>query len=42
MTLAWGLLFKVMPPDDRGAVSGLAIMTKGVGLLGGPLGSRGR
>jgi MFS family permease len=38
MTLAWGLLFKVMPPHDRGAVSGLAIMTKGVGLLGGPLG----
>jgi MFS family permease len=38
MTLAWGLLFKVMPPQDRGAVSGLAIMTKGVGLLGGPLG----
>jgi Na+/melibiose symporter-like transporter len=38
MTLAWGLLFKVMPPRDRGAVSGLAIMTKGVGLLGGPLG----
>jgi MFS family permease len=38
MTLAWGLLFKVMPPRDRGAVSGLAIMTKGIGLLGGPLG----
>jgi len=38
MTLAWGLLFKVMPPRDRGAVAGLAIMTKGVGLLGGPLG----
>ncbi len=37
MTLAWGLLFKLMPPDDRGAVSGLAIMTKGVGLLIGPL-----
>ena len=33
MTLAWGLLFKLMPPRDRGAVSGLAIMTKGVGLL---------
>ena len=37
MTLAWGLLFKLMPPRDRGAVSGLAIMTKGVGLLLGPL-----
>jgi maltose/moltooligosaccharide transporter len=36
MTLAWGLLFKVMPPRDRGAVSGLALMTKGVGLLIGP------
>jgi maltose/moltooligosaccharide transporter len=38
MTLAWGLLFKVMPPHDRGAVAGLAIMTKGIALLGGPLG----
>jgi MFS family permease len=37
MTLAWGLLFKLMPPRDRGAISGLAIMTKGVGLLIGPL-----
>ncbi|HEX2506103.1 MAG TPA: MFS transporter, partial [Gaiellaceae bacterium] len=36
MTLAWGLLFKVMPPGDKGAVSGLALMTKGVGLLVGP------
>jgi hypothetical protein len=27
-----------MPPDDRGAVAGLAIMTKGIALLGGPLG----
>jgi MFS family permease len=36
MTLAWGLLFKVMPRDDLGAVSGLALMTKGVGLLIGP------
>jgi MFS family permease len=25
-----------MPPRDRGAVSGLALMTKGVGLLIGP------
>ena len=38
MTLAWGLLFKVMPAHDRGAVSGLGIMTKGIGLLAGPLG----
>jgi len=38
MTLAWGLLFKVMPAEDRGAVAGLAIMTKGIGLLAGPLG----
>jgi Major Facilitator Superfamily len=36
MTLAWGLLFKVMPRGDLGAVSGLALMTKGVGLLIGP------
>ena len=36
MTLAWGLLFKVMPARDRGAVSGLALTTKGVGLLIGP------
>ena len=38
MTLAWGLLFKVMPPEDRGSVAALAIMTKGVALIGGPLG----
>lgn len=37
MTLAWGLLFKLMPPRHRGAISGLATMTKGVGLLVGPL-----
>lgn len=37
MTLAWGLLFKLMPPDDRGAISGLATTTKGLGLLIGPL-----
>jgi len=37
MTLSWGLLFKLMPERDRGAISGLAIMTKGVGLLVGPL-----
>jgi MFS family permease len=37
MTLAWGLLFKLMPAEERGAVSGLATWTKGVGLLIGPL-----
>src|SRR3972149_4712852 len=37
MTLAWGLLFKLMPPGDRGAISGLATTTKGIGLLTGPL-----
>ena len=35
MTLAWGLLFKLTPPQHRGAVSGLATTTKGVGLLVG-------
>lgn len=37
MTLAWGLLFKIMPPRDQGAITGLAIVTKGVGLIVGPL-----
>jgi maltose/moltooligosaccharide transporter len=37
MTLAWGLLFKLMPPAERGAISGLATTTKGAGLLTGPL-----
>jgi MFS family permease len=37
MTLAWGLLFKLMPPHDRGAIAGLATTTKGVGLIIGPL-----
>jgi MFS family permease len=36
MTLAWGLLLKLMPPTDRGAVSGLAVTTRGIGLLVGP------
>ncbi len=35
MTLAWGLLFKLMPPHDRGAIAGLATTTKGFGLLVG-------
>jgi MFS family permease len=38
MTLAWGLLFKLMPPGDRGAITGLATTTKGIGLIVGPLG----
>jgi MFS family permease len=37
MTLSWGLLFKLMPASDRGAISGLATTTKGIGLLIGPL-----
>jgi MFS family permease len=37
MTLAWGLLFTLMPPADRGAIAGLATTTKGLGLLIGPL-----
>jgi MFS family permease len=37
MTLAWGLLFKLMPAEHRGAISGLAVTTKGIGLLFGPL-----
>jgi MFS family permease len=37
MTLAWALLFKVMPPTDRGTITGLATTTKGIGLLIGPL-----
>jgi MFS family permease len=30
-----GFLFKLMPPGDRGAISGLATTTKGLGLLVG-------
>jgi MFS family permease len=37
MTLSWGLLFKLMPAEHRGAVSGIATTTKGWGLLLGPL-----
>jgi len=37
MTLAWGLLFKLMPDADRGAISGLATTTKGFGLIFGTL-----
>jgi MFS family permease len=35
MTLAWGLLYKIVPAEHRGAVSGLATTTKGIGLLVG-------
>ena len=35
MTLAWGLLFKLMPATDRGAIAGLATTTKGLGLIVG-------
>jgi hypothetical protein len=31
-----------MPPDERGAVSGLATTTKGIGLVIGPLWRAGR
>jgi MFS family permease len=37
MTLAWGLLFKVIPARDRGTISGLAVTTRGLGLIIGPL-----
>ena len=37
LTLAWGLLFKLMPAEDRGAIAGLATTTKGIGLVTGPL-----
>jgi MFS family permease len=38
MTLAWGLLFKLMPREHRGAIAGLATTTKGLGLLlGAPI-----
>jgi MFS family permease len=37
MTLAWGLLYKIVPVEHRGAVSGLATTTKGIGILVGPL-----
>jgi MFS family permease len=39
MTLAWGLLFKVIPSSDRGTITGLAVTTRGLGLLIGPLGA---
>jgi MFS family permease len=33
MTVAWGLLYKIVPREHRGAASGLATTTKGIGLL---------
>jgi MFS family permease len=41
MTQAWALLFTVMPDRHRGASSGLATMTKGIGLLVGPIAAGG-
>lgn len=37
MTLAWGLVFKLMPAEHRGTISGLATTTKGAGLIIGPI-----
>jgi predicted MFS family arabinose efflux permease len=37
MTLAWGLVFKLMPSEHRGTIAGLATTTKGVGLIIGPI-----
>jgi MFS family permease len=37
MTLAWGLLFHLMPARHRGAAAGLATTTKGIGLVIGPI-----
>jgi MFS family permease len=35
MTLAWGLMYKLVPERHRGAASGLATTTKGIGLVVG-------
>jgi Na+/melibiose symporter-like transporter len=37
MTLSWAILFKLMPPEQRGAISGIATTTKGWALIAGPL-----
>jgi MFS family permease len=38
MTLAWGLMYKLVPAQHRGAASGLATTTKGIGLcVGAPV-----
>lgn len=36
MTLAWSLLYKLMPDRDRGSVTALGSTTKGLGLMIGP------
>lgn len=36
MTLAWSLLYRLMPGHDQGATTGLAVTTRGIGLLLGP------
>lgn len=36
MVLAWALLFKLVGPNDHGPAVGLAIATRGIGLLVGP------
>ena len=41
MTLAWGLLYALMGDEDEGAVAGLATMTKGIGIVVGPLATGG-
>ena len=41
MTLAWGLLFTLTPPQHRGTVAGLATTTKGFGLVIGPIAAGG-
>ena len=37
MTLSWAILFRLMPAEQRGAISGIATTTKGWALIGGPL-----
>lgn len=37
MTLSWAILFQLMPPEQRGAISGIATTTKGWALIFGPL-----
>jgi MFS family permease len=37
MTLSWALLFRLMPAEQRGAISGIATTTKGWALIFGPL-----
>jgi MFS family permease len=36
MTLAWSLLLELMPGREQASISGLALTTRGVGLLLGP------